>query len=395
MKSSFVGWILLSSIAGCAVGTPPVFQTAPGADTRSVLDGVRGRLAIAHAGDDVPCEYLQSVARSGSRSCLLFADLQRPSGVGGVVPESDASLFVLRLERDPDAADDASFVLVRRHCPEARTACRPDEQRIASWKAGSGGALYRKQLALSPDGRRLALLPASSLVRMTGFAPPAPDGYRFADQQHVGELVVVDWQTGVARGTGIDVLDEQPITWSADGRRLLVVRAETVSTLTPAMREELHGREGEPGRTIPVIESIDVDSGAVRMLAIGLTPTWSADEKTLLYAPVRAAPIAFVADGDPTVREERADAFELRDLDSGRRTPVSLPGLIRPIAFVGPHAVLYWSLPVAHVPPRMTTHNSPLIGPKQMLSLRVGDLDTQEAATVVRYIDPRAQVGYR
>ena len=163
------------------------------------------------------------------------------------------------------------------------------------------------------------------------------------------------------------------------------------------MREELRGSEGEAGKTIPVIETWSVDTGDVRMLAIGLSPVWSPDQKTLLHASIGVTQIAYHADHGPTLLHERGDAFELRDLESGARTAVSLPGMIGPrgpIAFVGPRKVLYWSLPLDHVPARMTVRNSPLIGPKQMLSLVVGDLDTHEVATVVQAIDPRAQIGY-
>ena len=399
IRIPLVAACLSTSIAtvGCAHGEPPPFKTVPAVETHAVLDHVPGHVAVAHGGDDLPCEYVQPIARTGAKACLLFTNLERPSGVNGVVPENDRSVLVLRSEPDPADVNDASFVLVRRRCATAQRACRPEEQRIASWKAGKGGARYRKSLALSPDGRWLALLPASSFIRMNGFAPPAPDGYHFADQHDVGEMVVADLQTGVVRNTGINVLDEQPISWSSDGKRLLVVRAQTLAELTPAMRDEVRGSEGEAGKTIPVIETWNVDSGDIQMLAIGLSPVWSPDEKTLLYSSVGVAQIAYYADHGSTLLHDRSDAFLLRDLASGARSDVTLPGLIGPcgpIAFVGPRKVLYWSLPLAHTPARMTVRNSPLIGPKQMLSLMVGDLDTHEAATVVLYIDPRAQVGF-
>jgi hypothetical protein len=65
------------------------------------------------------------------------------------------------------------------------------------------------------------------------------------------------------------------------------------------------------------------------------------------------------------------------------------------IAFVAPREVLYRALPTAAVDAGFTTRNSPLAGPKQMLSLEAADRDAGAFATVWPSIDPRTRVAHR
>lgn len=155
-------------------------------------------------------------------------------------------------------------------------------------------------------------------------------------------------------------------------------RAEASDQLTPRLAADVQGNEGDSEQGIPVVEMPSVETGAREMLAIGLDPLWSADQATLLFK---------VAD----------DKRELRDLKTGVSRAIELPGTtgrFGAIDFVGPRQVLYWGLPTEGTEPESTVNNSPLIGPKQMVSLKVVDLDSLAFATVVPSIDPRANVGY-
>ena len=64
------------------------------------------------------------------------------------------------------------------------------------------------------------------------------------------------------------------------------------------------------------------------------------------------------------------------------------------IGFVAPRKVLYWALPTDGATAAFTGRNSPMVGPKQLLSLKVADLDSGAFATVYADLDPRARVGY-
>jgi hypothetical protein len=93
-------------------------------------------------------------------------------------------------------------------------------------------------------------------------------------------------------------------------------------------------------------------------------------------------------------------ALRLVDLAERRSQPAALPGLVRwwyhdaLVAFVDADRVLYRALPTEGVGPKWTTSNSPLVGPKPMLSVKIARLSTGEFQTVVPYLDPRDGVSF-
>lgn len=364
-----------ASLTACAIQAAPAFRTVPGPENAQVLAPLHGQVAVAEG--DRSCTALMDIAVPGASRCVADTRQRGVDFVAGVVPAGPDALLTMRMRRGVAPADPFEVTLRQSRCAAPRPRCEPTQRAIAAWTVPAGGNLYRKPMALSPDGRWLATVPESRLLKLAGYSPRLTSGQRFRDARTVGELVLVDLRSGGQRRTGIELLDEQPISWSADGRRLLVVRAETADRLTPRLAALVEGNEGRAGQGIPVVEALTVETGAVDMLAIGLDPLWSADQSTLLFA---------TAD----------DRFVLRDVGGVERA-LTLPGMtgrFGPIAFVGPRQVLYWALPTDGTEPAGTVNNSPLVGPKQMVSLKVVDLDTQAFATVVPRIDPRANVGY-
>jgi len=347
--------------------------------------GLPGRFAVGEGASS--CYPLRAIDPSLPRRCV-----PRPADTVGwdsaIAPGPDDSVLRMHMSPTPSRTTAASArapltIELQRvvYCHGAEPRCTVPVETIATWaEPADGGDLYHQPLALSPDGRRVAVVPSSHLLKGPGYSPRLPSDARFKGLRYVGELTLVDLQTKAVRDAGIEVVGDQPISWSADGKRLLIVRSEPVEALPPWLAMDVVGDVGHAGQGVPVIETFDVDSGAITMLAIGLQPLWSPDDRTLLYQP----------------SHDRVATLDL--VDHASRAAV-LPGMSTryeaiAVAFVAPRKVLYWALPTTGTEPEFTPGNSPLVGRKQFVSLKVADLDSGAFATVYPAIDPRARVGY-
>jgi hypothetical protein len=56
--------------------------------------------------------------------------------------------------------------------------------------------------------------------------------------------------------------------------------------------------------------------------------------------------------------------------------------------------VIYWGLPTAGTNIAYTKNNSPLSGPKEMLTIKIAEINTTKFQTIVPYIDPRKAVSF-
>lgn len=65
-----------------------------------------------------------------------------------------------------------------------------------------------------------------------------------------------------------------------------------------------------------------------------------------------------------------------------------------PIALPAQDVVLSLCVPTKGAKVRFTQHNSPLVGPKEMLSLKLARMNGNEFQTVVPSIDPRTRVSF-
>jgi hypothetical protein len=81
--------------------------------------------------------------------------------------------------------------------------------------------------------------------------------------------------------------------------------------------------------------------------------------------------------------------------DSGASKPVTLPGYWgNEFALVKGRYALYVGHPTEGDTVRYTESNSPLVGPKQMLSIKVADIRDGGFQTVVRSVDPRRRLSF-
>lgn len=375
-------------LSACASAGPPPFLTVAGPESGNILLGPNGRFTATDA--TRPCYPLRTVDPMQRPHCVS-RPLVAPGFDSAVLPErADTVLRMRTVVAGPTAADatlPATIELERLvECPGGQKRCEDNVETIATWSRPFGGDPYHMPLAISPDGARVATVPVSRLMKGPGYSGRIPSDARFRGLRYVGELMLVDLRTHAVHDAGIEVVADQPISWSADGKRLLIVRAEAIETLPAAFADGVVGAIGHPGQGVPVVEELIVDGavvdrGAITMLAVGLQPLRSPDDRTLLYQPAH-------------------DRLATLDLATRVQRDVVLPGMSTryqaiAIGFVAPRKVLYWALPTDGFEPDFSTRNSPLVGSKQLLSLKVADLDSGAFATVFPSLDPRARVGYR
>lgn len=67
-------------------------------------------------------------------------------------------------------------------------------------------------------------------------------------------------------------------------------------------------------------------------------------------------------------------------------------GLGMPIGLIGHRYLLFTGAPHPQSPRELTTNNSPLVGPKSMLALKVMDLRSEAVLTLLEGIDPRTRL---
>lgn len=67
-------------------------------------------------------------------------------------------------------------------------------------------------------------------------------------------------------------------------------------------------------------------------------------------------------------------------------------GLGTPVALIDQRYLLFTGAAHPQSPRELTVNNSPLVGPKTMLALKVMDLQTQAVLTLLEGVDPRRRI---
>jgi len=272
---------------------------------------------------------------------------------------------------NPDAH--GAFVALVSDAGDRRHALRllhPDQaQRVLRRQAGE--PLWDRAvsgMALSPDGRRLAMVvqtdPAARhrplhlgrLAVLDLAAPPGADGFP-------PELPLPPAADGFAQ-----VLGQRP-AWINGGRQLLVAaagpqgRTATGKPVAPALQPD------------PQIELIDLDQQTRTVVTQGHSPMACGQGAGFLLA--------------------RGSSFNWSRVDAPGQELRAVPrrhGLGTPVALIDQRYLLFTGAAHPQSPRELTVNNSPLVGPKTMLALKVMDLQTQAVLTLLEGVDPRRRI---
>jgi hypothetical protein len=219
-------------------------------------------------------------------------------------------------------------------------------------------------LALAPVGGRVAFLsglahaqvPSATCLLMVGTV----------------EIWDVDRKT---RTTSFPALDGG-LAWLPDGKRLAYVKLvdPRAAALADLLRDSF-GKSFKGWEQVPAVFLRDVEAQTESLLHIGWHPIVSCDGQSALVSDVE-------------------NSWKHVDVTTGKSITATWPGLWSPIASPSRDIVLSLCVPTHGTKVRHTAHNSPLVGPKEMLSLKLARVNANEFQTVVPNVDPRTRVSF-
>jgi hypothetical protein len=234
--------------------------------------------------------------------------------------------------------------------------------------------------ALAPTGGRVALV--SDVETLFMKAPPETT---FEE----GALELWDLATGGGGKTGQKALDGS-VSWFPDGNRFAYAALISPQTVEDRVFDAYFTALGQADsivptvtRRIPVVLIHDLAAGERKVILIGRNPLVSTDGREILLQAIGEQWILY---------DVAAGTSEAIDWPGRYRTGPVAYTLPSPIALVRGRRLIYRGVPTTGAPTRTTEHNSPFVGEKQMLTLKVARLGTGAFQTVIPYLDPRRDV---
>ncbi len=236
----------------------------------------------------------------------------------------------------------------------------------AMWATSNGHGEIGDDLALAPVGGRVAFL--SGLVNTQ--MPRA--------LLHTGTVEI--WDVDKKARTKASFKALEGLAWFPDGKRLAYVKLidpkdvpDAPTTARPQVDSFAAAFQG--WRTLPAVFIRDVDAETEVFLHVGWHPVVSADGQAALLSNFEGA-------------------WRRVDVATGKSVPAAWPGMWGPVALATQDVVLSLCLPTKGTKVQLTRHNSPLVGPKEMLSLKLARVNANEFQTVVTNIDPRTHISF-
>jgi hypothetical protein len=196
-----------------------------------------------------------------------------------------------------------------------------------------------------------------------------------------GELEVWSLDKRERASVRAALLDDS-LCWYPDGKRLAYTALVPASDAERVFRNQVglsdsFGRKYMKWKRVPIVHVIDISTGESRWLHVGERPVLSPDGRILLV-------------------RDFEQQWRILDVDSNQSKPFDAPGAVYPgaIALVDSQTALYWALQTAGAETKFTDNNSPVVGKKQMRSLKIVDLRDGRYQTVISYLDPRRSVSF-
>jgi hypothetical protein len=331
-------------------------HTVPGPEATDLVSKARGVILMTH-----PVGGIDSVR------------------LPGLEPESprkgDAGLLPVHSVAGPDSSGRIAFVendmVNKKHALRTLAA----DGKVETVFEASGDALWDhavgEHLALDSHGALIALV-----ARAKGVQNNKPDALLME-----GELEIWSTEKHQRVATPVAAMDDT-ICWLPDGKRLIYTAFVPKAEAEKLLRVHVHGddpfgRSTAGWTRVPVVHEFVVETSTSRPLHVGERPIVSPDGKLVL-----------LRDFDLHWR--------VLDIASNESKAFEAVGAIYPgaIAFVDSNTVLFWAWPTDGAAAKFTKNNSPLVGPKQMRSLKLVDLRDGRFETAVPFIDPRRAVSF-
>jgi hypothetical protein len=218
-------------------------------------------------------------------------------------------------------------------------------------------------------GDRIALSRSGGLLAFVS----RMEGAYFEHAVGEGELEIWDIERKAKVGTGLRALD-YGLAWSPDAKRLFFVQRIAAATLGGTASRGDTGADGfgkrfAGGDEVPAVCVYDLKTQTRTVLHVGIGPVVFMDGASVLV-------------GDGNRRWRRVDAA------TGSSVPVSLPGGLRPVAFVDADLLLYLGVPTKGIPLRGPKAYSSFTREAQLPSLKIARLSTGAFQTILPVVHP-------
>ncbi len=356
---------LLMLQLGCAAAAS---ETVEGPESPELVATLDGSILIDEAG------RILSVSLPDQSSHVVYEPPSTADGMGPTVhslsgPDQEGRIaYVLDHYFVEDKKD-------RRHqlktirvdgTGDAELFSRPGSAMWATSAAGKGEIGHH--VALSPTGARIALISRTFGRQMTGALLT------------LGQVEIWNAVEKAQEDAEVVALDE-PMSWFPDGKKLAyaaLVKRDELPADAPGL-DRFGVYFGEIWDEIPAIFVYDLETKASRFVHVGWRPVVAPDGQSLLIAGWQ----------DETYSLMRFD------LASGTSSPITVPGIVGDVIGISrDNLILYVGLPTTGATIEFTKNNSPLRGPKQVLTVKVVNEAGDQFATLVPAIDPRSQASF-
>lgn len=229
-----------------------------------------------------------------------------------------------------------------------------------------GDDLIGKSFALSPSGGKVAFISRYKHTQMRN-----PDAYL-----SYGQLEIWDVESMTPHQTDLLALDDG-LSWFPDGKQI------AYTTLVPRNKiseeEIVYAVEGgfNEWPKLPVVKIFNLTDGASNLLHTGWNPVVSPNGESVIVSYFNGK-------------------SRLVNVKTSKSQPITWPGNYwrGAIAFVDESRILYWGLPTTGAKPKWGEVASPLVGPRQMLTLKIADLKSGKFKTVLPYVDRRRDISF-
>lgn len=349
--SAFCGaGFLLFLIQGLACGQdlqvadPPEFL--PGTSVRGMLiyDVPVGGIELLHL-PELTTQTIVPSADPGSSN---------PEGLHALAGPDENGLITYKTDNTE------SPLFAREYKLEATSVATKHDRLLTS----TLGLKMLESLSLSPVGGKIAAVVARDGI--TVYAPPNSSAY-----YHEGELLIFDVQSGTSTTLNVKALDAG-ISWFRDLRRIAYVGRISPSELPNPLMVPPSGNY--VGKGIAAIRILNLETRENLVVGAGRNPVLSPNGLDLYYTGAdEQTMIATSPEWIPKQLQIPTDMYNVVLATNDRQ-------------------VLGWGVPNEAAAARYTRHNSPLVGKKRMLTLRLGNTRTGESTIVLQYIDPRRQI---